>query len=107
VDCVIQRHICDRRRLTVGRPVSSRRLRHPWPGSPARLGFLFMDTREGLAGPFWVISIHFAAQSSCPLYPRKRTCAVHYLMSISANSGHRASYSITSSAATRIEDGTF
>jgi hypothetical protein len=23
----------------------------------------------------------FAAQSSCPLYPRKRTCALHQLMS--------------------------
>jgi uncharacterized membrane protein YGL010W len=24
---------------------------------------------------------HYAAQSSCPLYPQKRTCAVHRLMS--------------------------
>ena len=47
MDCVIQRHICDRRRLTVGRPVSSRRLRHPWPGSPAKLGFLFIDKLSG------------------------------------------------------------
>src|ERR1043166_1408797 len=29
----------------------------------------------------WVISGHFAVQSSCPLYPRKQTCAVQLGMS--------------------------
>ena len=31
--------------------------------------------------PLWVISRHFAVQSPCPLYPRKRTCAVQLGMS--------------------------
>src|SRR4029079_12522268 len=29
----------------------------------------------------WVISGHFAMRGRCPLYPQKRTCAVHWLMS--------------------------
>jgi len=31
--------------------------------------------------PLWVISGHFAVQSPCPLYLRKRTCAVQLGMS--------------------------
>src|SRR5262245_15083936 len=45
----------------------------------------------------WVICGHHAMQLPCPLYPRKRTCAVQLGMSLWANSGH-AAYSITSSA---------
>ena len=33
--------------------------------------------------PFWVISGHFAMRTRCPLYPRKRTCAVQLGMSAS------------------------
>jgi hypothetical protein len=35
-------------------------------------------TREG---PLWVISGHLQRKMACPLYPRKRTCAVHSFMS--------------------------
>ena len=35
---------------------------------------------------------------SCPLYPRKRTCAVQLGMSALGHSGHGPNYSITSSA---------
>jgi hypothetical protein len=31
--------------------------------------------------PLWVISGHFAMRKRCPLYPRKRTCAVQIRMS--------------------------
>src|SRR4029450_3037717 len=43
----------------------------------------YVGSSEPLANacPLWVISGHFAAQSSCPLYPRKRTCAVQLQMS--------------------------
>src|SRR5262249_50134128 len=40
-------------------------------------GSLFLIGRR----PPWVTSGHFAVQSACPLYPRKRTCAVHQAMS--------------------------
>jgi len=35
----------------------------------------------GYQCPLWVKSRHFAMQKPCPLYPRKRTCAVQLRMS--------------------------
>jgi len=32
--------------------------------------------------PLWVISGHLQCNSPCPLYPRKRTCAVQFGMSV-------------------------
>ena len=29
--------------------------------------------------PLWVISGHLQCKTACPLYPQKRTCAVHYV----------------------------
>ena len=40
------------------------------------------------ACPLWVISGHLQGKTACPLYPRKRTCAVHQPMSALCNSGH-------------------
>jgi hypothetical protein len=40
---------------------------------------LFMRRQQQC--PLWVISGHFALQLSCPLYPRKRTCAAQLGMS--------------------------
>src|SRR5262249_38184700 len=44
------------------------------------------SNRQGFAAQprgclLWVISRHFAVQSPCPLYPRKRTCVVQLGMS--------------------------
>ena len=32
---------------------------------------------KSLRCPLWVISGHLQCKKACPLYPRKRTCAVH------------------------------
>src|SRR4029079_9442459 len=32
--------------------------------------------------PLWVIGGHLQCKTPCPLLPRKRTCPVHYLMSV-------------------------
>jgi hypothetical protein len=37
--------------------------------------------KRRLECPLWVISGHFGQSTRCPLYPRKRTCAVHKHMS--------------------------
>jgi hypothetical protein len=39
------------------------------------------DTMAAWGCPLWVISGHFAVQLPCPLYPRKRTCALQRGMS--------------------------
>ena len=57
-------------------------------------------------GLLWVISRHFAVQSSCPLYPRKRTFAVGPSMSAVPIADIALSYSITSSARASSEGGT-
>ena len=61
---------------------------------------------EGVAGdaecPLWVISGHFALQSSCPLYPRKRTCAVQLGMSAM---GQKRTSRMPSLAASMIRRG--
>src|SRR5262245_42711740 len=56
-----------------------------WGGeSPAPSGRLSMSAaaKRGLPGRLlWVIGTHNRAPVQCPLYPRKRTCAVQLVMS--------------------------
>src|SRR5262249_47344716 len=59
---------------------------------PPRLGQQIVATftlaqEEGRC-PLWVKSRHMQRNTPCPLYPRKRTCAVHSCMSALTNSGH-------------------
>ena len=45
------------------------------------------NNAERTLRPLWVISGHFARQSSCPLYPRKRTSSAGYTAMRSINVG--------------------
>src|SRR6478752_874282 len=52
-----------------------------WQASKRKLKrrhFKEIDIREC---PLWVKSRHLHCDKPCPLYPRKRTCAAHLLMS--------------------------
>src|SRR5262249_39772254 len=54
--------------------------------------------------PLWVKSRHVRRKKPCPLYPRKRTCAVQLRMSAKAQSGHEI-YSMTSPAGATTDGG--
>src|SRR5262249_11425923 len=64
-------------RLCSGDLVGARR----FPGSATDCITRSESIKNCAACPLWVISGHMQRKKACPLYPRKRTCAVQLEMS--------------------------
>src|SRR5262249_54642017 len=73
---------------------------------PLQFSILAAQTVVGHAScPLWVKSRHSRRKKSCPLYPQKRTCAVHLAMS-ALGQKRTSLYSTTSSARASSNAGT-